>query len=339
MKSKITVALDAAYPHLGLDAGHQVTFTDGLPTIDDGLGFYISQLASLESKIYEAKYTAINFAEMVPVVTDLPEWADSWDYISYDAVTVGKFIGSSADDLPNVALSANKTSVPIGYAGNMFDYSLDELRKSQQLRIPIDTTKARAAFRGAQEHLQRLAYFGDASRGMTGLFNNPNVALDNSTVNWATASGTEIVADMNDLLTEVWINSANTHIPNAIAIDSIRYSQIATTPMSADFPNKTILQYFKETNLYTTTTGQPIRIFPRLQLTAANLAAAGVSNGGKARMLAYELNDENLGMANPMPWRALAPQMRGLNVEVPAEYKGSGVSIRYLFSAAYRDAL
>jgi hypothetical protein len=339
MKSKITVALDAAYPHLGLDAGHQVTFADGLPTIDDGLGFYISQLASLESKIYEAKYTAINFAEMVPVVTDLPEWADSWDYVSYDGVTVGKFIGSSADDLPNVSLSANKTSVPIGYAGNEFSYSLDELRKSQQLRIPIDTSQAKLAFRGSQEHLQRLAYFGDASRGMTGLFNNPNVALDNSTVNWATATGAAIVADMNDLLTEVWINSANTHLPNALAIDSVRYAQIATAPMSQEFPNKTILQFFKETNLYTTTTGQPIRIFPRLQLTAASLAANGVSNGGKARMLAYELNDENLGMANPMPWRALAPQMRGLNVVVPAEYKGSGVSIRYLFSAAYRDAL
>lgn len=330
-RNKITMTLDAEYPHLGLPAGHVVSFNDGLPTMDDGMGFYISQLANLEAKIYEAKYTAINFAEMIPVNTAVPEWADSWDYISYDAVTLGKFIGSSADDLPNVALSANKTSVPIGYAGNSFDYSLDELRKSQQLRIPIDVTKGRAAFRGSQEHSQRVAYFGDASRGMFGMFNNPNLAVDNSTVDWTTATGQEIVDDMNSLLIEVWINSANTHLPSALAIASARYATISSRRMDSG-TDTTILQFFMQNNLYTTTTGQPLRIFPRLQLTGAGV-------GGKDRMLAYELNDDNLGMCNPIPWRAIAPQMKNLNIVVPCEYKISGVDWRYPFSAAYRDAL
>lgn len=330
-RNKITMTLDAEYPHLGLPAGHVVSFNDGLPTMDDGMGFFVSQFANLESKVYEAKYTAINFAEMIPVNTAVPEWADSWDYISYDAVTLGKFIGSSADDLPNVALSANKTSVPIGYAGNSFDYSIDELRKSQQLRIPIDVTKGRAAFRGSQEHSQRVAYFGDASRGMFGMFNNPNLALDNSTTNWATATGQEKVSDMNSLLIKVWIDSANTHLPNALAIDSERYAQISSQRMDTG-TDTTVLEFFKKNNLYTTTTGQELRIFPRLQL-----ATAGV--GGKARMMAYELNDDNLGMCNPIPWRAIAPQMVGLNIIVPCEYKISGVEFRYVFSAAYRDAL
>ncbi|MCP4789183.1 MAG: DUF2184 domain-containing protein, partial [Gammaproteobacteria bacterium] len=153
--NKITVEIRDSLPMLGMVAGQQVSFNDGLPTMDDGLAFYISQLAQLETRIYEAKYTNINFAEMVPINTNVPEWADSWDYISYDAVTLGKFIGASADDLPNVTASANKSTVPIGYAGNMFDYSLDELRKSQQLRMPIDDIKARAAYRGSQEHTQR----------------------------------------------------------------------------------------------------------------------------------------------------------------------------------------
>lgn len=334
--SIIKKSLDAAIPMLGFDAGHVVEFKDGLPTMDDGMGFYISQLANLEAKIYEAKYTNINFAEMIPVDTSYPEWADSWDYISYDAVTLGKFIGSSADDLPSVQASANKTSVPIGYAGNSFDYSLDELRKSQQLRMPLDTIKGRAAYRGSQEHSQRVAYFGDASRGMTGLFNNPNVALDNSTTDWSTATGQEIVSDMNSLLEEVWINSANTHVPNAIALNSKRWSQISNQRMDSG-TDTTVLRFFMLNNLYTQLTGQPIRVFPRLQLNAAELAANGVSNGGKDRMMAYELNDENLGMVNPIPWRPLAPQTKDLNIKVPAEYKISGVDFRYPFSAAYRD--
>ncbi len=335
MKHTFTLDADLA-ERLGMDTGHTVQFADGLKTMDDGMGFYISQLANLEAKIYEAKYTNINFQEMIPVNTSVPEYVDSWDYISYDAVTLGKFIGSSADDLPSVQASANKTSVPIGYAGNSFDYSLDELRKTQQMRMPIDTIKGRAAFRGSQEHSQRVAYFGDSARNMTGLFNNPNIAVDNSTVNWATATGQEIVADMNSLLIEVWINSANTHVANAFGLDSARYAQISSQRMDSG-TDTTILEFFKKNNLYTTMTGSELRIFPRLQLSASVLAANGVSNGGKDRMMAYELNDDNLGMVNPIPWRPLAPQMKNLTVIVPAEYKISGVEFRYPFSAAYRD--
>ena len=335
MKHTFTLDADTA-ERLGMEAGQTVQFADGLKTMDDGMGFYISQLANLEAKIYEAKYTNINFEEMVPVNTSVPEYVDSWDYISYDAVTLGKFIGSSADDLPSVQASANKTSVPIGYAGNSFDYSLDELRKTQQMRMPIDTIKGRAAFRGSQEHSQRVAYFGDDARNMTGLFNNPNIAVDNSTVNWATATGQEIVADMNSLLIEVWINSANTHVANAFGLDSARYAQISSQRMDSG-TDTTILEFFKKNNLYTTMTGAELRIFPRLQLSASVLAANGVSNGGKDRMMAYELNDYNLGMVNPIPWRPLAPQMKNLTVIVPAEYKISGVEFRYPFSAAYRD--
>lgn len=331
MKQLISKVLDAAVPVMGYDAGHAVSFRDGLPTTDDGLAFYISQLASLEAKIYESKYTSINYAELVPIKSDVPEWSDTWDYISYDAVTLGKFIGSSADDLPMVSANATKSSVPIGYAGNGYDFSLDELRKSQQLRMPIDNIKAKVAFRGSQEHSQRVAYFGDADRNMTGLFNNPNLAVDNSTVTWATATGQEIVDDMNSLMVKVWIDSANVHLPNAFVLDSNRYAIITSRRMDSG-TDTTIAQFFAKNNLFTTTTGQPLRIMPRLQLVGAGVAS-------KDRMMAYELNDENLGMCNPIPWRPLAPQAVGLNIKVPAEYKISGVEFRFPFSGAYRDHL
>jgi len=329
--NQITITMDAALPMMGITSGQQISFRDGLPTIDDGNAFYISQLANLEAKIYEAKYTAIDYQELIPINTAVPEWADTWDYISYDAVTLGKFIGSSADDLPSVSLRANKSTVQLGYAGNSYDYSLDELRKSQQLRIPIDTTKGRAAFRGSQEHSQRVAYFGDADRGMTGLFNNPNLALDNSTVNWNTATGQEIVDDMNSLLIKVWIDSANVHLPDTFILDSARYATITSRRMDSG-TDTTIIQFFMKNNLFTTTTGQALRVMPRLQLGAAGA-------GGKDRMMAYELNDDNLGLVNPIPWRPLAPQMKNLSIKIPCEYKISGVEFRYPFSGAYRDHL
>lgn len=337
--NKITVALDTQFKQPAwLEGQSSVSFDSTMQTMDDGIGFYISQLAHLETTLYETPYAAIDYATLVPFMTGVPEWADEWDYISYDAVTMGKFIGSSAKDLPRVTVSPKKSKVPIGYAGIGYDYSLDELRKTSQLRMPIDTTKAQLALRGAQEHQQRVAYFGDADRDMTGLFNNANLALDNSVVDWDTASGQEIIDDINSLLIKVWTGSKSIHLPNTVVMTPDRYAILSSRRMDTG-TDTTILQFLMMNNLYTTRTKQELMIEPRYQLEAAELAAAGVSNGGKDRMLAYEKNAQNLALCNPIPFRQTAPQIQGLNIAVDCEYKMSGVEFRFPFSGAYRDAL
>lgn len=323
-RDSLATPLNASFDSVTVDANVSKWTIDA-----DGMSFYVSQLSYLESKWYESKYTAINFDELVPVNTSIPEWADDWEYMSFDGVTLGKFIGSSADDLPRIAVAGNKSKVPIGYAGNSFEYSLDELRKSQQMNLPLDATYGKLANRGAQEHTQRVAYFGDIDRNMTGLFNNPNLALDNSTVNWSTATGQEIVADMNSLGVKVWVDSANTHLPDTWVIDSNRYAQITEQRMDSG-TDTTVYEFFLKNNIYTAVTGRAPKVVPRLQLKGAGVASAD-------RMMAYELNDENLSMANPIPWRPLAPQPQGLNINIPCEYKISGVEFRYPFSGAYRD--
>lgn len=299
---------------------------------DSGIAFYISQLAVLDPKIYDVKYRNIIFPEVVPVDTSMPEWIDTVNYISYDAVTMGKFIAANGKDLPQSDIDANISSVPVGYAGNSYGYTLEELRKSQQMRLPLDVTKARVAYRGAQEHMQRVAWFGDASRGMTGMFNNPNIPLDNSTVNWATATGQEMVNDMNSLLIKVWSTSANVHVPDTLLLPSDKYA-IASSKRMDTGTDTTVMEFFKRNNLFRDITGQEIEVRPILELQTANTAGTG------PRMMAYEKTPDNLVMYNPIPWRPLAPQPNGLRIEVSAEYKISGVEFRYPGSAAYRDML
>lgn len=331
--AKKTITLDQDFPHLGLSAGQTVVFDDSIATIDDGIGFYLSQLAYVEPRIYATKYPHINYQELVPVDTDVPEWVDSVDYISYDAVTMGKFIGANADDLPNVAINAKKDSVPVGYAGNSFEYSLDELRKSQHLNLPLDTSLASAARRGSEEHIQRVAYFGDADRNMYGLFNHPNVTTDStSTLDWTDASttGKMIIDEINGMIGDVWEQSKGVHVPNTMVLAANRWTYLATTMATEYAPDKTLLDILQKQNLYTTMTGQAMTIMPRFQLDGAGAS-------GKDRVLIYEKNPENLFMKIPMFWRPVAPQPRNLKIKVPAEYKTSGVEFRYPMSAAYFD--
>lgn len=81
---------------------------------DGGVAFYISQLAGLETTLYRVPYADITYLRDVPLVGNIPEYATHWNYRSYDGVTIGKFIGANAQDLPRVAQSAKLHQVELG---------------------------------------------------------------------------------------------------------------------------------------------------------------------------------------------------------------------------------
>lgn len=296
---------------------------------DAGVAFYISQLTNLEAKVYETLYPDIIFDQLVPVDTSDPEWIDQVAYMSFNAVTMAKFIAANGRDLPQSDIDANISYIPVGYAGNSYGYSLEELRKAAAMRIPLDATKARITYRGARQFQQQIAFFGDASRNMYGLFNHPNVPLDNSTINWNTATGAEMVAALNSLLIKVWNQSNTRHVANTLLLPTTIWSIISSKRMDTG-TDTTVLEFFRRNNNSTGVTGQPLDIRAVLWLNTAGA-------GGTPRMMAYEKNQDNLTMRMPIPWRSLPPQATALRLEVPCEFKISGTEFRYPLSAAYRD--
>lgn len=300
-------------------------------TADAGIAFYISQLTNLEAKVYETLYPEIVFDELVPVNTSDPEWIDQVAYMSFNAVTMAKFIAANGRDLPQSDIDASISYIPVNYAGNSYGYSLEELRKAAAMRIPLDAAKARIAYRGARQFQQQIAFFGDASRNMQGLFNNSNVPLDNSTINWNTATGAEMVAVLNSLLIKVWNQSQTRHVANTLLLPTSIWSIISSKRMDTG-TDTTVLEFFRRNNNSTGVTGQPLEIRAVLWLNDAGTS-------GAPRMMAYERNEDNLTMRMPIPWRSLPPQATALRLEVPCEFKVSGVEFRYPLSAAYRDLI
>lgn len=295
---------------------------------NDSIAYYMNQIGAIEAKIYPKKYGTIVFYDLIPVVTTDPEYADTYTYFCYDGVTLGKFLGSNAKDLPESTITLKESTARMYYGGNNYDYSIDELRKSIAVRLPLDTTKASMSMRGFQEHAQKVAFFGDSERGITGLFNNGNVPVSNSAVNWATATGDEIANDISTFMYSIMENSKNNHKPNILLIPPSRWAFLLR-PMSSN-SNMTILEYVKTNNPYSAMTNSELTIKQVFQLDEAG-------TGGVPRMMAYELNEDNLTMRMPISWRALAPQPVGLGINVPCEYKFGGVVYRFPLSAAYRD--
>lgn len=321
-----------------LDGQNAINVPAEFRDADGGIAFYISQLAQVEQTIYATPYADITYLQDIPVVSGIPEFANHWNYRSYDGVTVGKFIGANAMDLPRVAQSAKLHTVPLNYGGIECHYSIDELRTTASQNMQIDTMQQQLAYRGYEEHSQKVAYFGDSQLGMAGLLNSPNVTVTSATVNYATATGQQLFDMLNDPLFNIIKLSKNFHLPNTIRVFPDLWKRMNSLLMTG-YTDRTVMEHFKINNSFTLMTGQEIDIQVRYQLTAAELAAGGVSNGSKDRVLIYEKNDRNLGVAKPIPFRMLAPQNKGLAVTVPAEYKISGTEIRYPLSAIYLDML
>lgn len=325
-----------------LDGQNAINVPAEFRDADGGIAFYISQLAQIEQTIYATPYADITYLQDIPIVSGIPEHANHWVYRSYDGRGMGAFIGANASDLPRVAQSAKLHTVPLNYGGIECHYSLDELRTTASQNMPIDTMQQQLAYRAYEEHSQKVAYFGDSQLGMSGLLNHPNVTVTKATVDYTTATGQGLFNMLNDPLFDIIKLSKNYHMPNTVRVFPDLWKRMNSELMTG-YSDTTVMEFFKTNNAYTLMTGQEIDIQVRFQLTAAELKAGGVVNaeGGeqKDRVLIYEKNDRNLGVAKPIPFRMLAPQNKSLAVSVPAEYKISGTEIRYPLSAIYLDML
>lgn len=300
---------------------------------NDGIGFMISQLAYLESEMYSVPYADIVFDKVVPIKTDVPDWASNVNYLSYNSAVKGQFIGSHAKDLPSVALQKGIHNVNLGYGGLSLNYSLDDMRKAAHLGLNLDATQAQEAYRGAREHQQRVVLYGDAERAMKGFIGNSDVGTTTSSLATATASATELVDAINGVISEIWVDSKQRFLPNTICIDSKLYARLAQTRLGDVVGIYSALQYIKKNSIFTDRTGQELEIIPMPQLMASEMKAAGFQE--KPQMVIYDKSPVNLSAFMPIAPRFIAPQAEGLEIITPMEYKISGTEFRYPKSARY----
>lgn len=298
----------------------------------EALAFLVSQLAYTEAQTFEKLYVPMQYKDFIPLDYSAGEYAEAIRYEMLDYVGRGKRTSGKGKDINLVDVAYGDKSFPVFHANIGYDYTMEELRKSIFLRKPLNTARLMAAIEGYERHLNDVGLNGEAGSNITGLFNNANVPQGNAPAgDWENATEAEILADINTLITSIWTSTAFNDLPTDIAIAPTAYAYIASKPRSAN-SDKTILQYVKENNIAKTERGIDIKFS----------AGYGLDTGGAGntrRMMAYVKNPTRLVMHIPMPLRFLAPQPVGLSVEIPGEYKYSGVEFRYPKSAKYMDGI
>jgi len=220
-----------------------------------------------------------------------------------------------------------------------YRYTLEEL--GQAMMVPglnLTVDRASAARRAYEEFVDRIALVGSAAKNWDGLINNdlitPTTAAPTGTggnTSWSFKTGDQIMTDINDALTGVYVDSLTVEMADTILLPVQEVARLSSTRLGDT--NMTIMQFLETANVYTQQTGQ------RLTIRAVRgLEDAGAGDTG--RMVAYRRDPNVVKMHLPMPHRFLPVWQTGPMVfDVPGIFRLGRLDIRRPGAFRYIDGI
>jgi hypothetical protein len=302
------------------------------------LGFLLSQTAYIEAEVYRIQYPEIIYQQLIPIDTAAGEWAKSVTYFSLDKVGKAEWLSNVASDMPYADINRNKFEQGIEMAGIGYTYTLEEL--GQAMMIPglnLTAERAESARFAYEMFMDNHAYKGDATKTITGLFNNPFVTVvtaatgASGTSHWSQKTADEIISDVQNALTGVYEGSLTVEMADTVLLPIGEMQRLANIRIPNTYGNA--LDYLARYNLYTYTTGAPLMI-----RSVLGLDTAGGDGGG--RMIVYRRDPRVLKLHVPMPHRFMPVfQRSALQFDIPGIFRVGSVEVRRPGAMRYVDGI
>jgi hypothetical protein len=315
--------------HVALDPSLHAATRVALPQLgfheDDNSVFFAKSLEYSMAQTYQRPIPAMAADRLVPTDNETPEWADSVSYEIYDTVGMAKIIAAYSDDLPRADIRGVEKVVPVVTLGNSYGYTTKDLRTALNNRTNLPTLRAVAARTHVARKENSLKVRGDTAHGMYGIINHPNVsAVTPVTGAWGTATGDQMVDDLNKLVNAIITQSNGTHSPSVLGVSSLTRSRMATKRMSGA-QQTTVLAFFRDQ-------------FPEIEVVVVE-ELRGQGAGATEIVFCAERNATNYHYKAVMPFRQHPPQARNLEFVVPCEARTAGLVVMQPLSMATMGGL
>lgn len=296
----------------------------------DGAVFFQRQLEHIKSRSYDVQYAELKARMLFPVSNEGGPGVTSITYRTYDQIGAAKIIQAYADDLPRADVAGKETTIPVRSVGISYGYNLDEIQASQLTGASLDQRRANAAMRSIEQVVNTVAFFGDASANLPGLFSNPNIptgAVVNpgSGTEWVNKTPDEILFDVNDLFADIFETTKMVERGNTLLIPPSQWSYISSTPRSAN-SDTTILMYLVQNSPYL---NSPDDIIPVNECSAADNPELSTD-----AMVAYDRSPDKLQLEIPVELEMMPVQQKNLEFVVPGRNRLAGLNIYYPLSLA-----
>lgn len=336
LKGGGSITFDGAFASFDID-GKKVQMDGGIVAavnvgiIDaDGGVFFQRQLEHIKARSYDVRYAELKARQLFPVSNEAGPGVTNITYRTYDQVGAAKIINAYANDLPRADVAGKETTIPVRSVGISYGYNLDEIQASQLTGVGLDQRRANAAMRSNEQVVNDVAFFGDATSGLPGLFDNPNIptgAVVNpgSGTEWVNKTPDEILFDVNDLFADIFETTKMVEQGNTLLLPPSQWSYIASTPRASN-SDTTILQFLVQNSPYLTSEAD---IIPVNECAAANNPELSTD-----AMVAYDRNPDKLQLEIPVELEMLPVQQKNLEFIVPGRSRLGGLNIYYPLSLA-----
>lgn len=262
-------------------------FTYDKRTIDSAGAFMIGELEKLDKTLNTPLFDVswqrdIDLREDVAMADDSASFTKTNFAVAGGVNPQGKnWIGKNPTEIAGVSVDTAKFPFPLNLWGVELGWTIPELEAAQQVGRPIDTQKYEGMQIKYQMDVDEQVYIGDTDIAASGLINNPDISVGNSTLNWDTATPEQILDDVNDLLNEAWKNTGYSVVPDQLRLPPNLFGRL-TKPLSQG-AEISLLKYVINNSLATLRNGRPLEIHPLKWLV-------GRGTNGADRIMVYTRN-------------------------------------------------
>lgn len=287
------------------------------------------ELEHVRSQTYDVVYPEMKARQLIPVDESVSNGAETVVYRQWDMLGMAKIIHDFADDLPLVDALVEEFTAKIKSVGAAYHYSIQDLRAAGLSGSQLPARRARMARRSIEQAIDAIACLGNSKAGLVGFAQHPNVSLvPVVTGTWSTATGAEMIGDMNELVNAVVQANKETFLPDTIALDITNYTRFSTTRISTTGDtHMTAMQAFLRSNPY-------IR-----EVVSWNKLANANAAGNGPRAVCYKRDPEVLELVIPQEFEEMPPQPQGLKFNIPCHARVGGCVVYYPLAMGYMDGL
>src|SRR5699024_11783389 len=129
-----------------------------------GLNFLRQQTRVQQARAFNVEYDIVDYASLVPVNTDYPEWASGADFQIGDLAGAAKWQSGWAEDVPKADVSLINVGVDFAMYAVGYGYNIEELGKAMHAVFPLTARKAAAARQAADIFVAETALYGEIGR-------------------------------------------------------------------------------------------------------------------------------------------------------------------------------
>lgn len=295
----------------------------------------LAMFGVIANETYGLDRAALDATTFIPMQDGVQPWQSAWGYKVVSEVGMAAFIADYADDLPPVARFLTPKSVGIKTIGDSYAYSEFELQQWLATKVDLSRDDAETARRKIDEKVDDVLLVGDEGQGVTGLFNNENVTVVESSANagggatdFENKTYAEIVAQFRAVFNAHKALFKDKKV--AVKLDSVilpdnAFGYIETTNIG-DNNDTSILDSLKAK-------------FPQIVnwYRSSMLEGAGANSTGRA--VFYRKAKNVLSAVVPEPFRQKNPQEQALHYKVPCYARVGGTVIKNLKGIIYCDGV